>query len=150
MISQIPPFSQGFEYIRTDGQWPFVLTADVHVRFDLPLFGNVSFRDKTGREWARFVGPVLIIREDYAWDGPTCAPKLRSAMLASLVHDVLYQFLFTDGMRCRLTKEDADVALYDIMRLQGSWLRGVFYFAVKTLGGAYLKDRNNVHSVVLP
>ena len=150
MISQIPPFAHGFEYIRTDGAWPFVLTADVHVRFDLPLFGNVSFRDKTGREWARFVGPVLIIREDYAWDGPTCAPKLKSAMLASLVHDCLYQFHYTEGMKRRITKEQADIALYDIMRLQGSWFRGIFYAAVKMIGGGYLKDRNNVHSVVLP
>jgi hypothetical protein len=149
MISSAPPFLEGEHYHRRAGRWVYVVEDPVDIVFDLLLFGTVSFRDSSGREWARFTGNVLTVREGYAWDGPTSAPKFRGAMLASLVHDVLYQFLFTEHMRVRISKEDADNAFYDIMRLERFALRGVYYFAVKSFGKCYLRDRNNVHSVLI-
>lgn len=43
--------------------------------------------------WVNFSGYILIIRKGYCWDGATCAIDTNDFMIASLVHDALYQLI---------------------------------------------------------
>lgn len=152
MISALPPFRLNEHYSDTPTSlyW-FRLIDDVTVDFKLPIHGNVSFRDnENSREWALLQDDHLTIRKDYAWDGPTMAPRFDKVMLPSLVHDVLYQFLKTKAMRDRIDRAAADLLFYHAMRVNGFLLRGPYYHAVRKFGHLYLRDDNPVHSVILP
>lgn len=80
---------------------------------------------------------LLIIKENYAWDGPS-GPTIdtQNFMRGSLVHDALYQMIregYLDKDECRIL---ADQTLYDICRKDGmSWIRAnVVYYSVRIFG----------------
>jgi hypothetical protein len=151
MISELPEFRWGKEYeMAVDGNWLFTFQGDRRIKLNLPIHGNASFRDRAHREWARLEDDELVIRDQYSWDGPTHSPAFKKAMLPSAIHDVLYQFLNTEHMRERIDKATADLLFYHAMKTTGFWLRGPYYHVVKKLGHLYLRDRSNVHSVLLP
>jgi len=150
MISELPDFLLGQHYRDGGRDWRFTTLEQVTVRLDLPLSDVISFRDRNGTEWARFTKNKLTIRAKYSWDG--CSPKKRFAMLwlgtpdphctrlASLVHDVLYQFIATDHFP--LSRKQCDAAFYDVMYLQRFLLAGMFHQAVRTFGGLYVANNS--------
>ena len=80
----------------------------------------------------------LFIREGYAWDGPSGpAIDTKNFMRGSLVHDALYQLMREGYMSEETWRDDADDALYDIVREDGmSWLRAWYvYRGVRWFGG---------------
>ena len=81
---------------------------------------------------------ILSVKRGYAWDGAS-GPIIntRDTLVASLVHDVLYQ-----AMRLNLIKSSkdnrkiADKNFFEILKMNGvnSIRRKVWYFAVKLFG----------------
>ena len=81
---------------------------------------------------------ILFVKKGYAWDGAS-GPIIntRDTLVASLVHDVLYQ-----AMRLNLIKSSkenrkiADKNFFEILKMHGvnSIRRKVWYFAVRLFG----------------
>jgi hypothetical protein len=148
MITALPPFVRGVHYDATPlANYWFRLKHRVTIDLNMPIYGTVSFRDES-HEWARLHDDALTIPAGYAWDGPTCALRLEKAMLPSLIHDVLYQFLSTPDMRDRIDRKKADLLFYHAMKANGFLLRGPYYQAVKRFGHLFIKE-HNVHSVII-
>lgn len=64
---------------------------------------------------------TAVIYKGYAWDGasgPTIDTK--SSMVASLVHDFLYQ-LIREGYLQKSDRKPADLTLYDLLIEHGMW-----------------------------
>ena len=89
-------------------------------------------------EYASSKDSVLSVKRGYAWDGAS-GPIIntRDTLVASLVHDVLYQ-----AMRLNLIKPSkdnrkiADKNFFEILKMHGvnSIRRKVWYFAVRLFG----------------
>lgn len=136
-------------------KWIYVLDADYTIdlkRFYVEQFQQpLSFRDASNNEWL-VLHPTgeAVIRAKYAWDG--CTPKFAlldivlgipdgvpnectqrpKAYYASLVHDVLYQFL---DARLPIDRRGADAAFFDILERHAFRPRHVYWFFVRLLGG---------------
>ena len=89
-------------------------------------------------QYASLKDDILSVKRGYAWDGAS-GPIIntRDTLVASLVHDVLYQ-----AMRLSLIKSSkenrkiADKNFFEILKMNGvnSIRRKVWYFAVRLFG----------------
>ncbi|HHZ64104.1 MAG TPA: hypothetical protein EYN51_01160 [Flavobacteriales bacterium] len=96
------------------------------------------------------------IFENYAWDGCSGVPDLKSTMLASLVHDIGYQCLREellldwskyDGCIAlyyedwKALREQIDIIFWFIMKNDGAWwiTYTLYYKGVQVLGAKYAK-----------
>lgn len=81
---------------------------------------------------------LLIIREGYAWDGPS-GPTIdtKNFMRGSLVHDALYQLMSDGQLDPETCREPADSLLRAICREDGmSWIRAWWVYQGVRIGGA--------------
>lgn len=114
---------------------------------------GIAFEDERGNRWLELhpCGKIRVLK-NYAWDG--CSPKFfmwdiaigtpdgipnydtkkPKTYLASLVHDVLYQFL-DDGVP--LKRRDVDQIFLQIMTEHHFAPRRLYYYAVRIFGGGY-------------
>lgn len=125
--------SSPFAYRIQAGRWRYVLTCDLIFRCPGKNFGSHMFADESGRVWLIFDHEIIIITEEYAWDGASMAPDC--PLMESALHDALLQFLCVACFP--LTKKECDALFYDAMKLKGFWLRGVYHGAVRIFGGIY-------------
>ena len=136
-------------------KWIYELDADY--RIDLGKYlaehgdQTLSFQDSSGVErLVLYPTGTAIIRARYAWDG--CTPKFAlfdmlfgipdgvpneqtrkpKAYYASLVHDVLYQFLDVD---LPITRRGADAAFFDILERHAFTPRYIYWAFVRVFGG---------------
>lgn len=90
------------------------------------------------------IGGVMTISKNYAWDGPS-GPTIdtKNSMIASLVHDVLYQCIRKKYLPIS-AKEIADKIFHKLCRKNGmSWVRaGYFYLGVKWFGKKHVIPPN--------
>ena len=101
----------------------------IELPFKIPDFVHPYASSKDG---------ILSVKKGYAWDGAS-GPIIntRDTLVASLVHDVLYQ-----AMRLNLIKSSkenrmiADKNFFEILKMNGvnSIRRKVWYFAVRLFG----------------
>jgi len=113
----LPEFAQGIHYTELKGSSPesnrtyrFKLLADVSLR--VPKLAQhekrLSFRDVDRREWAEIRRDLITVRVGYAWNGSSPkwwvpllgwvgTPDPEPTRLATLFHDVSFQFLRTAG-----------------------------------------------------
>ena len=101
----------------------------IELPFKIPDFEHEYASSKDG---------ILSVKRGYAWDGAS-GPIIntRDTLVASLVHDVLYQ-----AMRLNLIKPSkdnrkiADKNFFEILKMNGvnSIRRKVWYFAVRLFG----------------
>ena len=137
-------------------KWIFELDADITLSLapylssspDTPL----SFCDREGREWlVLHPSGQAVIRAGYAWDG--CTPKVAvfdivlgvpdgipnqltrkpKAYFASLVHDVLYQFM--DLPELPVSRRGADQAFLDLLDRDAFAPRYLYWSVVRVFGG---------------
>ena len=104
-------------------------TFSIELPFKIPDFVHPYASLKDG---------ILSVKRGYAWDGAS-GPIIntRDTLVASLVHDVLYQ-----AMRLNLIKSSkenrmiADKNFFEILKMNGvnSIRRKVWYFAVRLFG----------------
>lgn len=138
-------------------KWIFVLDADYTIDLKAHLPPDFSqacaFEDRSGKRRLEIYpdGTAKILAR-YAWDG--CTPKYAiwdivlgipdgvpnsitekpKAYYASLVHDVLYQFLDAD---LPFTRSGADRIFLEILTRDGFAPRWVYYAAVRIFGGGF-------------
>jgi hypothetical protein len=90
----------------------------------------------------------LFIYNSYAWNGATCAPDLKSNMLAVLVHDALFQ-LIQEGLLPDYHFKECNEELHDIMISEGAQklIAEVFYLGVSKFGKKFYKKKTTVFEV---
>ena len=79
---------------------------------------------------------VLVVKRGYVWDGASFAIDTKNTMLASLIHDALYQ-LMRGNYIIQEWRVNADQILYDILIEKGMWkIRArAWYRAVRRAAG---------------
>jgi hypothetical protein len=138
---------------RSSVKWLYELPVDFRWQSRLSFEEDSAFEDKQGvrRLEVRQNGEITVLA-GYAWDG--CTPKVCVLDLligvpdgvvdsrtkrprtyyASLVHDVLYQFL-SDGLCIR--RKDADRCFLRLMTETKFLWRYPYYWAVRVFGGVF-------------
>ena len=119
-----------------DGPWRFTL-----LRPQMFALGDSPSRP-FANDWI-MVGRngVITIAQGYAWDGCSVVPDGRRGSdglpvtwRASLIHDALYQFCIDNGV---YTRQQADAAFRERLRMDGFALAGVYYAGVRLFGGLF-------------
>jgi hypothetical protein len=138
-------------------KWIYELQEDYKVNLLEYFFERLehpcAFEDRSGRtRLLLYPDGTAIIKAGYAWDG--CTPKFAvfdillgtpdgvpnnqtrkpKTYYASLVHDVLYQFL---DVELPIRRVGADLAFRNIMARDAFAPRYVYWPAVRLLGGAF-------------
>ena len=132
----------------------FTINVKSHFRAGLPAnFPGCAFEDGRGKRRLE-IHPdgTLRVLASYAWDG--CTPKFAlwdivlgipdgvpnqrtrqpKAYYASLVHDVLYQFL---PNQLPVNRAAADAIFLELLTRDGFGPRWVYYAAVRVFGGMF-------------
>ncbi len=165
-IDLIPPFHEGIHYRRLDPvgegklRWRFKTTRGIRILFKPPHDTHiVMYHDRTGRVWARHDRFGLYIEPGYAWNG--CSPKFwvpllgwvgtpdfKDTILASLIHDVHYQFA-----RCEhfpLHRSDVDDMFRACIEKAGSpRIAEVYHYFVNRYGSWSVKNYHGEFSTLL-
>ena len=77
---------------RNGRPWKYVLLKNFKVTFLAPLCRGVYYLfDGDGTCWGTITPQGITVHAGYAWNGSTASPDWK-VILASLVHDLLYQF----------------------------------------------------------
>jgi hypothetical protein len=172
MISTLPSFVEGRhwrELSPEEGQRRYRFEArDMQIEVEHPNLDKiVSFRDRHGREWARFSGPIFSLSPTYQWNGnspkrwvpffgwvgtPDCRGDITGLggnIQASGYHDAMRQFAHTEHFP--LSVLEIDQCFYDINRLSG-FAGALPYFSAVRAGwksGIWKHAPNGEHSVIL-
>lgn len=127
-------------------KYRFRLAEDLRLSFPEFDFGRHRFVDQDGTEWLSLQGHALSIRKGYEWDGSSPkltrigpvwlgTPDFKETLVASLVHDALYQFI---NVPCfPLNRKQCDEIFLHTMVNSGFKLACVYYRAVRMLGGIF-------------
>ena len=113
----IPRFELGTDYVRGSGKWKWRLKNSVVLGFPVAITKNKAvFRcfDSTGKMWAVFGPRTIWVSEGYAWNGSSCSPDLPGVLLASCVHDAIYQFSGCPEWPAYLAREWADDLFHNL------------------------------------
>lgn len=113
MNVQRPYFFEGVHWRRllpseTAGKpWKYVLLRDMDFIF-LPyaVGAEYIFRDRDGIQRGSLTPGILTVCKGYTWNGCSFSPDLE--LLASLPHDLLYQFSGVPGFPPAITRRWAD------------------------------------------
>jgi hypothetical protein len=137
----LPYFDQGTEYRclskdeRGGRRWLYVTLVDIEVGFaDKIVADRFHLLDRKDFEWGTITANHIRVRKGYAWNGSSCSPDFRANMLASLVHDLLYQFSGCPQFPATITRGWADSMFYAICRKEGFALRSLYRLGL-WLGG---------------
>lgn len=126
--------------IKYKGGYKYQLAATYKVKV------NIVQELEIFSKFIRLVGGVLIIKEGYAWDGPS-GPTFdtKNFMRGSLVHDALYQ-LIREGQLSGAHRLQADIELRRICREDGmSKIRAWWVFkAVRVFGKSAATNKRKI------
>jgi hypothetical protein len=124
----IQSFVKDFHWFpQRKGKWKYVLLQPVVVRCDwmLTQVPLRLVRERYGVTLGEIHRYYIRINPGYAWDGCSCSPDHPQTMLASLVHDFLYQFSGVPGFPPQISRFTADELFEQIARESGcrwAWL----------------------------
>lgn len=159
------PFQEGIEYRQLhptkEGKkrWRYTTLRGVRVPIKGITDKAIYFHDSAGKIWMRIDRFGIYIEEGYSWNG--CSPKrwiwpfgwcgtpdFKSTILASLVHDVLYQFACTEHFP--LHRSDVDAIFYSIICMSGDeQIAGIYHGAVKKFASWSGRPKNGEFSTLL-
>lgn len=115
-------------------KYKFVLEQDYN--YIMPIKGRFFEGIIDGKLWLRITEDGnIFIPKGYAWDGATSAPDFKETYYPTLVHDVLYQFLWDTPM----TRKEIDDLFLKQMLEEGFKMAHIYYRAVRLFGGIFLK-----------
>lgn len=171
--AKVPRFEIPGNYVEIpggkSGKWRFTLNSNISVNLWL-LAGirqpvelcarneRINFADSDNRVWATLTGDgTLTVMAGYMWNG--CSPKWWAfgrwwgtpdpvcTRLASLVHDILYQFGKTTHFP--FNREACDMVFYNIMIAcsANKDFAGTYYGAVCKVGCRFFKN-NDCYSFI--
>lgn len=164
--THLPPFREGIEYrqlhpTKEGGRkWRFITTRGIRLRIDgITTNQIICYHDERGRVWARHDRFGLYVEEGYAWNG--CTPKrwypllgwcgtpdFHCTRLASLCHDVGYQFSRTEHFP--LHKSDVDSLFRETIAMHGDEdIAAVYHAAVVKYGKWYARPLSGEFSTIL-
>jgi hypothetical protein len=91
-------------------------------------------------DWITVNGDKITIKSGYCWDGASCAIDTKDFMVASLVHDALYQLIRLEYVS-KDKRKLADLILNELCLKYGmSKFRASYvYWAVRTFGGKHIQ-----------
>lgn len=161
----LPPFEEGRHYrqlhpTREGGKrWRYTLTRGLRVSVKGITERNIVYRDKEGRPWARHDKFGIYVELGYAWNG--CSPKrwvwpfgwmgtpdFKCTLMASLVHDIGYQFSRTAHFP--LHKSEVDGLFHDMIASHGELeIAGIYHAAVVKFGRWTDRPQNGEFSTLL-
>jgi hypothetical protein len=137
-------------------KWRFILKRGIRIHIRDLSTKTVQYHDGNGKIWAHHDQFGLYVYPGYCWNG--CSPKrwinlfgwvgtpdFHSTRLASLCHDVHYQFAHTEHFP--LHKSDVDLLFRDmILKEEEVKIAEIFYAAVKHFGRWTAKDASEGYS----
>lgn len=129
----------------TNGRYRFITTR--HIRFQIPGIiprGKITFHDATRIQWLQIDPFGILLSEGYAWNG--CTPKrwlpligwigtpdFSATIIASALHDPLYQFHATRHFP--LHRSDCDLLFKQAIQLGGEHeLAAIYHAGVQKFG----------------
>lgn len=158
-----PLFELGVNYEELKGgKYRFRLLRPMTIRVtELAAYEHqLSLRDGKSKEWASIEYDSITIAAGYAWNGASpkwwvpClgwvgTPDPVATRLATLFHDVIYQFVTVDNFP--LTFREADSIFFRIMAANKFPFANTYHGAVKDFGERYASSppTNGEHSVML-
>ena len=137
-------------FCKNSEHWLYKLNEDYPWSSGMSFPRTMAFLDRADRQWLLIKrNGDIVVAKDYSWDG--CTPKscifdirlgisdgpvhketgLPKAYHASLIHDVLYQFLSDD---LPLTRAQADRIFLRLLRERDFAPRWIYYVAVRIFG----------------
>jgi hypothetical protein len=139
--------------------WRFTTLKGTRISLPGITEKNIYFHDKNGKVWGRIDRFGIHVEAGYSWNG--CSPKrwypvlgwvgtpdFQCTILASLVHDLLYQFCRTEHFP--LHKSDVDAIFYHIICMMGDTeIASVYHGAVCKFGKWSDKPNNGEFSTIL-
>ena len=161
----LPPFDENVEYRQLhptkEGKrrWRFVTNRRIRIHLKGITECSIYFHDRDGKVWMTIDRFGILIEEGYAWNG--CSPKrwvwpfgwcgtpdFKSTILASLVHDALYQFACTEHFP--LHRSEVDAIFYHIIVMSGDEdIGSIYHGAVRKFGSWEDRPKNGEFSTVL-
>jgi hypothetical protein len=161
----LPSFEEGRHFrqlhpTREGGKrWRFVTSCGIRLSVHGITEHTIRYHDASGKVWARHDRFGLYVEEGYAWNG--CSPKrwvwpfgwmgtpdLKCTILASLCHDVGYQFARTEHFP--LNRSDVDAIFYETIAMAGEPdIASIYHGAVRKFGSWADKPRNGEFSTLL-
>lgn len=101
--------------------------------------------------WVKVEDGYVTVKDLYCWDGASCAIDTRSFMIASLVHDALYQLIRLQYIDVAY-RAAADKILKDLCLLYGmpGWRASYVYRAVRIFGGKHCnigKEQDKIYEI---
>lgn len=144
----LPKFRENVEFRRlpTHGSLRFIFAQQVRANIRYLTKTPVALYDAKGQLWGRIAPDHIMISKDYAWNG--CSPKrafcglwfgtpdFDATILASGIHDLLFQFSGTAGFP--LTFDHCNEIFERIVFLSGGIVSSAIYGgAVKTFGKSF-------------
>lgn len=163
----LPPFVLGTHCVELrGGEFRFESSDDVRLVIpaltDAGHAARISFRDYRNREWVRIEGDVMIIRKGYRWNGASPkrwvlfrwvgTPDFPGTLLATLVHDVCFQFFRTYYWPEALGFVASNTLFQQIMKAAGFRWFNTYHGAVRDFGKLFTDEypRRGEYSVLLP
>ena len=147
--------------------WKFKLIDDYEWCSNKPVKSDLEFYDQNKKKLRLRIlkdGKIVVFK-GYSWDG--CSPKISifdlflfgtpdgiihyntrkpKTYYASLIHDVLYQFL--DDPRMPYSRGDMDKFFLDLMRETKFIPRFLYYIFVRLIGGVYRTVAKYYHKIL--
>lgn len=161
----LPLFREGVEYRQLhptkegNRRWRYTTLKGIRIPIKGITDKVILYCDAKGRVWAKHDQFGLYIYEGYSWNG--CSPKywsyvfgwvgtpdFKSTILASLCHDIGYQFGCTADFP--MTKKEVDALFYDMIVMSGGKkIAGIYHGAVDKYGSWDGRPKNGEYSTVL-
>ncbi len=92
------------------------------------------WQDDRGQWW-------LLVRARYQWDGASMVPTTHCAVLASLIHDVFYDYVVAVSVAWNVSRgyvrDFSDDWFEALLRDERSWARRIYPWGVRTFGGLW-------------
>jgi hypothetical protein len=165
-LIDLPKFREGWEFRQLhptkegSRKWRFRTLHGIRLRVDGITDGRIiCYHDATGKTWARHDKFGLYVEEGYAWNG--CSPKrwyplvgwvgtpdFKCTLLASLCHDVHYQFARTEHFPMHRSEVDGlfrdTIAAHD-----EDDIASIYHAAVRRFGHWHDRPQNGEFSTLL-
>ncbi|MDX8385364.1 MAG: DUF1353 domain-containing protein [Gallionella sp.] len=133
------------EYIRYRSDYKYQLANSYKINIPIKPHTDIEIKfialDTNGN---------LLIKKDYAWDGPS-GPVIDTEenMRASLVHDALYQLMRYNKLISRTHRKTADQLFKDICKADGvsNFWASAYYKALRKFGkpAASPQNKKKIH-----
>lgn len=117
--TSIPRFIEGLDFMRADHpRYPYKILHDAVIYFPpvkpiMPRNCGLSCEQKR-IVWGAVRPHSITVKAGYAWNGNTCWLDTPRTMLASLVHDLIYQFSGCADWPKHLDRKWADDLYYSL------------------------------------